>query len=703
MATTWQALKVGAGGFISGIDITADGTRLIRTDTYGVYLFSGSIWNQLVTVLSMPVADAGEGTGVGVYEARIAPSNTSRFYMIYNGYVFRTDNRGATWTRLSLAQDTTANPNDDYRHFSPKLAIDPQNADFVVVSTPTTGVSYSVNAGANWTTIGTGSIPAATSPQGYLIAFDPSSAVSGGKTQGIYVSSYGNGVYHSTDAGVTWAATTAAPVTHQQMIVSTAGIVWLINGLDGASVGRLVKYTGTGSWSTIAGAGTFQRSVAIDPADNTHVFVGAPSGALTISTNDGTSWVGPTAITESSADIPWLAWYLQNNPVPNFMSMGQIIFDPSVANTMLQSMGLGVFITNPPTTDTTVVWASLSAGIEQLVANWIVAPPGGSPQLAVWDQGAFTSTNPLVFPSTHGVSAIFAAGWSADWASASPTTIVAAINFAATEQSGLSTDGGATWNVFASTTYRVSANTGGQIAAASATNFVIENADNQLFFTTNSGASWTASITPGAPTSGETGWGLGNIFDYQVLCADRVDANTFYAYNYGPSGTPSAAGVWKSTDSGANWTQVKSGGFSGALGLLAKMRTVPGNAGHLFFTLGKASVSSFQRSTDHGATWSAVTNVTDVWAFGFGKAPAGGYPSIYIAGYVSSVWGVYRSDDNAVSWVSLGANPLNSIDQIKTVEGDPDTYGKVYIGFHGSGFAYGIEGRRSGLRLGLHS
>ena len=49
----WQTL-VGAGGFVDGIDVAPDGTMVVRTDTYGAYIWNGTEWQQLVTATSMP-------------------------------------------------------------------------------------------------------------------------------------------------------------------------------------------------------------------------------------------------------------------------------------------------------------------------------------------------------------------------------------------------------------------------------------------------------------------------------------------------------------------------------------------------------------------------------------------------------------------------------------------------------------------------
>jgi hypothetical protein len=96
------------------------------------------------------------------------------------------------------------------------------------------------------------------------------------------------------------------------------------------------------------------------------------------------------------------------------------------------------------------------------------------------------------------------------------------------------------------------------------------------------------------------------------------------------------------------------------------------------------------RSIDGGATWTAVPNVFEVRAFGFGKALTN-YPTIFIAGWVHRTYGLWRSDDNAQSWIQISVFPLGSLDNITTIDGDKNIYGTVYIGFSGSGYAYGFN------------
>ena len=128
------------------------------------------------------------------------------------------------------------------------------------------------------------------------------------------------------------------------------------------------------------------------------------------------------------------------------------------------------------------------------------------------------------------------------------------------------------------------------------------------------------------------------------------------------------------------------------------MKAVPGEAGELYFTSGPQSgdgtssplSESFYRSLDGGATWTAIPNVLEVYSFGFGKAaPGTTTPAIYIVGFINSKYGIYQSDDNASTWTQIGYWPAATLDAVRTVSGDMNAYGRVYIGFGGSGYIYG--------------
>jgi BNR/Asp-box repeat len=688
-STIWKTLRVGAGGWVQGLAIGPDGTKVSRTDTYGAYLWNPSIslWQQIVTSTSMPAAVVGPGAGDGVYAIAIAPSNTMRFYMTFNGAVFRSDNRGTTWMQTAFTPDGNANANDNYRGYGQKLAVDPANADVVYAGVPS-GLFVSADGGATWSLVSSVTLP--SNDAAVVIAFDPSSGTTGGKTSGIFASSYGQGVYHSTDAGKSWSLTPGTPTTHIHLVVAQDGVAYLTDDSGG---GNTLHAFSKGAWSTL-NAGTV-TSVAVDPKDATQIVAGQGSGNLNVSGDHGSTWTGSIPETRTATDIPWLAWTQES-----YMSNGDQVFDPSGTHDLWFGEGIGVWETHPPTTNTSVTWSSKSAAIEQLVPNWIVSPPGGNPIVTAWDRPVFAIENPDEYPAQHGINNVHAivAGWSADWASASPSTIVVVANGFGADTSGYSSDGGKTWHTFVSNTPSTN-NSGGCIAASTATNFVWVPTDNgsmpnSPWYTKDGGKTWSAVAIAGVPTSGETGWSFAYYLDRQIVAADRVTPSTFYIYNYGPSGS-SAAGFYKSSDGGATWASVSTMAIPNA-SYNAQMRTVPGHAGHLFFTSGSMgtphpSSDAFYRSMDGGASWAAVPNVQEVWSFGFGKAaPGKTYPAIYIYGWVSGALGIWRSIDDATSWTSISDGyPLGSFAGVKALEGDNNTYGTVYAGLAGDGWAYG--------------
>ena len=308
---TYAILKLGAGGAVTGIDIQCDQgigkcsfgvgtvTKLSRNNTNGAYWFDPmapgcgdakaiGCWQQVVSVNSLPANDAAIADGLrGAYDAVIAPSNTSHFWMIYDGYVYSSLNRGVTWTKCSPARgDDEANGVASgvlTRH----LAVDPANEWSVLAALPSpsagaSGVIYS-NGTANscsdgWTNIPSSSIAQATqSKVGDLVAFDPSTT-SDGSTPGIYVFSYGRGVYHTASGPRgTWSFMPGSPTTFSGvLVVGRNGVVWTIdasvlalkNGSADGGIGGLWRLK-NGIWANLldGSKGYFLNDVIVNPND----------------------------------------------------------------------------------------------------------------------------------------------------------------------------------------------------------------------------------------------------------------------------------------------------------------------------------------------------------------------------------------------------------------------------------------------------
>jgi photosystem II stability/assembly factor-like uncharacterized protein len=128
------------------------------------------------------------------------------------------------------------------------------------------------------------------------------------------------------------------------------------------------------------------------------------------------------------------------------------------------------------------------------------------------------------------------------------------------------------------------------------------------------------------------------------------------------------------------------------------MKCTPGQASDIWIATGPSGnaggdqgvYGNLYHSTDGGVTWTIIANVTEPYTIGFGAPRPGGsgYPAVFMAGWVSGKFGVWRSDDEGRTWNQLGEWPMSSLDQIKTISGDPNIYGQVYIGFAGSGYGF---------------
>ncbi len=129
----------------------------------GAYIWNGAKWVQLITSSTWP--DFGPPTATnpsnlrGTWAVAIAPNLTSRLYLVSGfGYTYRSDNSGATWYRINnatLPQITNANgaANNLFKFAHPKLAVDPINADHVIMAVPGQGAWRTTDGGSTWARI----------------------------------------------------------------------------------------------------------------------------------------------------------------------------------------------------------------------------------------------------------------------------------------------------------------------------------------------------------------------------------------------------------------------------------------------------------------------------------------------------------------------------------------------------------------------
>lgn len=726
----WAPMKVGAGGFITGIDMSSDGTVfLAQTDVYGLYRWSvtSNRWAQVLQAQRMPQENRQEDQSFGVYALAIAPSNSKRVYMAWNNQVFRSNNSGYSWLKTN-APLLERDANGKFRTWGPNIAVDPKNPDVVIIGANDSGPAYLSSDGGNgWTQLA--SLPKGRKDQVVwegqtyqvpgagitTLVFDPSSPVINGRTSVVYASSYKNGIYRSSNGGNTWSKLAGSPQYFIRAEVAKDGTLY------GVTESEVWRYR-AGSWKKITMPNACCLvSVAVSPTNANRIIAIRDNGIMWQSLNGGDSWSAPISYQASATDVPWLARSLNAS---GYLSPSQIMFDKTIPDRLWVAQGTGVWYSDISTNATSVTWQSRNAGIEELVGNHVIAPPGGKPVVAAWDFGTFYIDNPNTYRTRQAVSDRFNSTWSLDYSLTDPKFLVGNTTDhrgifcgywcqldGKSIQAGYSTDGGQTWTPFASypaPAYGVldgkrmplASKWGfGSIAVSTPDNIVwMPSFDNDPYYTLDRGRTWKKVVLPGFIQNGKTGSHHQYHLKRQDVVADKTIPGTFYIAHTGQyvdNQQVVGPAVYRSTDGGVTWSKVYEGEIAPFAVWNAKLKSVPGKAGHLFFTSGPLSgspYSGFMHSTNGGSSWQALPNVRNVHAFGFGKAaPGSNYPTIYMAGYVNDVWGLWRSTNEGSSWRKIGDFPNNSMDAINAIDGDKNKFGWVYVAYNGSGFGYGYS------------
>jgi hypothetical protein len=347
-------------------------------------------------------------------------------------------------------------------------------------------------------------------------------------------------------------------------------------------------------------------------------------------------------------------------------------------------------------------------GIEELVANDIAVPVSGEPVSASWDRAFFAHPPGGAATAVHGPSPRFNSAWSLATTPAMPGRVYGIVSdhrFCCEGDgqaywAGWSDDGGRKWEPFAAvvdgtlpTHLRF-----GNLAVSSTDPDVmvwLPSFDRPLHRSADGGATWEQVLLPGLEDrvgeDGETRGGshFALFLDRHVLTADQVAPDTFYLYH-------GDFGVSVSTDGGATWAlqpgeppPAQGNGFFNA-----RLEAVPGREGHLLFTPGPLDGLDppMSQSRDGGRTWEIIEGTTSVQAIGFGAARfPDGPPTVYFAGVVHGVRGVFRSIDDLASPELLTEAPGGLYNSISAISGDPEIAGRVYIGFDGNGYMQGEE------------
>ncbi|HEU0176885.1 MAG TPA: xyloglucanase [Blastocatellia bacterium] len=529
------------------------------------------------------------------------------------------------------------------------------------------------------------------------VTFDRSTGTPGNTTQTIYVgvADKGNSVYRSTNGGATWSAVPGQPtgfLPHHGVLASN-GMLY-ISYSDGAGPydgekGDVWRFdTSNGAWTLISPVPSSSSDdyfgyggLTVDAQNPNIIMVAAlnswwPDTMLFRSLNGGSTWTRIWDFTsypnrsfrylQNITAAPWLT-FNANPQLPEITPklgwmVGDLEIDPFNSDRMMYGTGATIYGSDDLTTWDTggQIHISVKAiGLEETAVLDLISPPSGAPLLSgVGDICGFRH-NSLTTPTTMMGSPTFVSTTSLDYAELSPTFIVRVGNAnAGTNRSGFSFDGGTSW--FQGSTEPGGVTGGGSVAAAAnASRVVWSPSGAAVNFSTNNGSSWTQSA--GIPSGARVG-------------SDRVNPMKFYGFANGT--------FYVSTNGGANFTAAATG-----LPSNSKFKAVPGREGDIWLAGGEGGL---WRSTNSGASFTQVTSVEEADTIGFGMAaPGQSYMALYSSAQVNGVRGIFRSIDAGASWVRINDDQHQYGSTNAAITGDPRVFGRVYISTNGRGIIYG--------------
>lgn len=174
----WNQIAFWGGGWTTaGPCFANDGYAVCGVDVFGAYLRgpSDTRWSHLYTSDRLPAGEFGAsqpsypnmnapGGDGGCYAIGIAPSDSTRIYMTRNFTLFKSSDRGASFTKLGGPYEFASN--NDFRHSNDRIAIDPQKPNAFMlgamcgiasVTGSVSGTTLTVSAVSSGTSIAVGS------------------------------------------------------------------------------------------------------------------------------------------------------------------------------------------------------------------------------------------------------------------------------------------------------------------------------------------------------------------------------------------------------------------------------------------------------------------------------------------------------------------------------------------------------------------
>lgn len=655
-------VSLGGGGYVTGIYIHPLEKDLvyIKTDVGGFYRWNAANQRWIPLTDQFPRA---QNNYYGGEALALDPKNPNIVYIAagkytadwwqYKGTIFKSTNRGRTWTKLNI--DLKMGGNEDLRWAGERLAVNPFNSQIIFFGSRKDGLWKSLNAGKTWNRV---NFPGKLRDGIGITAITFNKQAPGT----IYASAYGDGIYQSTDTGISWNKIAASP--SEVLRIAVANNILYVTHSSGVS-----KFTK--SWSNITPPdvkGTY-NAISVNPKNSQDVIVvnfteNYPQ--MYRSLNGGSKWTQPKAKVNNT--VSWWSEFMLSHP-----ALAALEFDPNVTGRVWFTDWYGIWRTDNINANP-VVWTNYQKGHEEVVVFTLVSPPKGSLLLSgVADVDGFNHNRGLdAFPAKMfgGSGPQFQDTYSIAYNETNPLKMVRVGGTRGnnTYTGATSTDGGMTWKQFRGFPAKIMPNR----VAMSATNpnlYVVAVSGSQPLRTTDDGASWQK--VSGLPNGLEGAWNWA-----QPLVADKVDGNTFYYYADGK--------VYRSTNGGSSF-EVMATSLTHAD--WHSLKTTPGVKGELWLSLDNQGLF---RSTDGGKTFARIAGVEVSHLFALGKPQTGNTPTLFLYGKVSKLGeGIFRSLDRGKTWTRIGTPSLPIGNVPNVMEASRQQFGLVFVGTNGRGIYYG--------------
>lgn len=706
------------GGWVTGLDIANDGWMVCRNDTTPGHIRgpSDTKWREMfVPGVTYPNADATfKNPASRTYEVAIAPSNSSILFAHSGGFMWKSTDQAFTWTKQTGfkagAIDVNVTAGGNTRLGGQHLRISPTNPLNVGFIHPIDGLYASTDGGTTWTL--SASVTAPTGSAGGCIHFVSDTDV--------WIVTNGNLVRRSTTGVAGTFATVASGPSVCAAISSGAGNVYFVGDTTGADT-QLFMWNGT-VFSQPAGVTGF--GVAVNPTTTSKIIVLTVGGGVWTSTNTGAAWSQTTIIyAKQCDDVPYLG-----RVSSAYLALGFCRFHPTL-DRLFVTCGIGVLYIDSLPGTTATQYVSITKGIRQMLCQDVVISPNGTTMIPVQDKAGFVFSRANVLKQANNQipdnTQTLRMGGGMDYARDNESYLAAV--YTQGDVASLSANGGSTWAAmptiptFTHTSGGVIAFYAGNIAISNASNMIWVSSSNQgggvsiggVKYTLNGGTTWLNPTFGASVNMTGAMWHNTYTTRRRIVQAYKGTAGVFYLFCNGIDGSASAAdlaclGMWKSTDGGVTFAKIRAGHFVtySVDYYQSKLKLNNAAPGHAFWVQGATnnypaapySGGLFFTNDDWVTTYSAVGALAgwsepDDIALG-APAPGAAYPSLYVLGWRTAVFGLYACFDfnpstRAGTWVLCEQWLNGKFDNDSAISADPTVFGRVVIGLASGGITVG--------------